>query len=317
MRAKEHTERIAGRAIELWLDLIARSRLSIGVLLSWVFIQSNIYSPLVRISLNKITSSKSTVIIGIGDVMAVALVAAFCIVLLGRRPDSNPGVRQHFLSFVGSNLFISGSISSYICVSLVLSGLTGFSLGFNLHRHQSTPHHPLQVACSNGLGRLGMSWQGYTCRILRTVCKILFRWLPVFHGVQFVEPSPIGFIPQIHAPMFDCGSEVMRVVEICGANHVFQNSRTTVCFQPTCLSICPFQGSRLLTNLRVVEAQWRFNFASFWFDLSIFNFECTITLWQTSWGYLLTGLQSWYIISPMALGRFSINISPWSVLKQT
>jgi hypothetical protein len=106
------------------------------------------------------------------------LVVAGCnkVVFFGRRLDSNPEVSQHLLSFVGSNLSISSSISSLICVSPVLCGFPGF----NLHRHQSTPRHPLPVACSNDSGRLGVSWWGYTRRILWTVRKSLFHLLPVF-----------------------------------------------------------------------------------------------------------------------------------------
>jgi hypothetical protein len=48
-------------------------------------------------------------------------------------------------------------------------------------------------------------------------------------------------------------------------------------FLPTCLSICPFQGSSLLTNLTVVETQWRYNFAGFWFHLNILMCEHKIT----------------------------------------
>jgi hypothetical protein len=48
-------------------------------------------------------------------------------------------------------------------------------------------------------------------------------------GVQLVESSPIGFVPQIHVPMFDCGFEDGRVIEICDA---IKNGWTTVCFHP-------------------------------------------------------------------------------------
>lgn len=59
--------------------------------------------------------------------------------------------------------------------------------------------------------------------------KFSFTHTRSFHGVQFVEPSPIGFVPQVYAPMFDCGFEDRRVVEICNA---IKNGWTTVCFHP-------------------------------------------------------------------------------------
>jgi hypothetical protein len=74
--------------------------------------------------------------------------------------------------------------------------------------------------------------------------------------------------------MFDCGFDDRRVVEICDA---IKNGWTTV-FSPTCLSICPFQGSRLLTIFRVVEAQRRFDFAGFWFYFSSFICDRMIIL---------------------------------------
>ena len=120
----------------------------------------------------------------IGSALAVTLVAGGCnkVVFFVWTTDSNSKVSQHFLLFVGStsNLYISSSISSLICVSLVLCGFPNFSLGFNLHQHQSTPRHPLQVACSNEAGRRCVSWRGYMRRILRTVHKILFHSLLVF-----------------------------------------------------------------------------------------------------------------------------------------
>ena len=45
-------------------------------------------------------------------------------------------------------------------------------------------------------------------------------------------------------------------------------------FLLTCHGIFSFQGSRPPTNLWVVEAQWRSNFAWILFDLSIFMREC-------------------------------------------
>jgi hypothetical protein len=48
--------------------------------------------------------------------------------------------------------------------------------------------------------------------------KFFFTHSRSLQGVQFVEPSPIGFVPQIHAlVMFDSGFEDGRVVEICDA----------------------------------------------------------------------------------------------------
>jgi hypothetical protein len=61
--------------------------------------------------------------------------------------------------------------------------------------------------------------------------------------------------------MFDCGFEDRRVVEICDA---IKKRLDDSVFPPTCLSICPFQGPRLLTNLRVVETQCRCDFTGFW-----------------------------------------------------
>ena len=179
------------------------------------------------------------------------------------------------------------------------------------------------MACSNDSEILGVSWRGYTRRILQQSIKFFFTHSWSLQGVQFVEPSPIGFISQIHTPLLECGFNNRRVVEICDA---IKNSKTTV-FSPTCLSICSFQGSRLLKNFRVVEAHRRFDFAGFWFDLSGFICELTIILWQTSFGISLDrpcqeipvrqGSQSWYKVSPMALGKFSINIFLRSLLKKT
>ena len=61
-------------------------------------------------------------------------------------------------------------------------------------------------------------------------------------------------------------------------------------FSPTCLSICSFQGSRRLTNLRVVEAQRRYNAVGFWFDLRSFMHERKLELCDKPLGrYLLIG----------------------------
>ena len=102
--------------------------------------------------------------------------------------------------------------------------------------------------------------------------KFSFTQSRSLQSVQFIEPSPIGFVPQIHAFTFDCGFEDRRVVEICDA---IKKRLDDGVFSPTCLSICPFQGSRLLTNLRVVEAQLRYNFAGFWFDLNMWTQDGT------------------------------------------
>jgi hypothetical protein len=59
--------------------------------------------------------------------------------------------------------------------------------------------------------------------------KFPFTHSRSLQGVQFVEPSPIRFIAQIHVPMFDCGFEdrTRRVVEICDA--IKKGWWTTVC----------------------------------------------------------------------------------------
>jgi|SRR5271169_3413070 len=117
--------------------------------------------------------------------------------------------------------------------------------------------------------------------------KFSFTHPRSLQGVQFIEPSPICFIPQIHAPTFDCGFGDRRVVEICSA---IQKRLDDGAFSPTCLSICPFQGPRVLTNLRVVEAQRRHNFAGFWFGLSTFMCERKMELCDKPLGgYLLIG----------------------------
>ena len=80
--------------------------------------------------------------------------------------------------------------------------IRGIFTGLNLHRHQSIPHHRLQLACSNDPERLGVSWRGYTRRILRTVRKTLFHPLPVFptcpvcwtFANQFRIPDPCGHV---------------------------------------------------------------------------------------------------------------------------
>ena len=60
--------------------------------------------------------------------------------------------------------------------------------------------------------------------------KSSFTHSQSFQGVQFFEPLPIGFVPQIHTPMFDCGFEDRGVVEICD---VIKNDWTMVCcFHP-------------------------------------------------------------------------------------
>ena len=109
-------------------------------------------------------------------------------------------VSQHFLSFVGStNLSISSPISSLICLICILwfHPFSGLFTGLNLHcRHQSTPRHPLQVACSNDSKRLSVPWWGYTHCILWTVYKNLSHSLPVFARC----PVSWTFANQFHIP---------------------------------------------------------------------------------------------------------------------
>ena len=119
-----------------------------------------------------------------------------------------------------------------ICVSLVLSGVPGFwtSLGVSIRvfidisqlqailSKWPTAVMREDLACHDEVTRIAFCEQSI---------KFSFTHSRSFHGFQFPKPSPIGFVPQIHAPMFDCGFEDRRVIEICDA---IKNDWTTVCF---------------------------------------------------------------------------------------
>ena len=94
-------------------------------------------------------------------------------------------------------------------------------------------------------------WEGEACHDEATCVafgeqsvKFSFAHSWSFHGVQFVEPSPISIIPQIHTPRFDCGIgfEDSRIVEIWNA---IKNSCTGYVFThlPEHMSFSGIQSS--------------------------------------------------------------------------
>ena len=136
---------------------------------------------------------------------------------------------MRLLSFVGSYLSISSSISSLIGVSrfyMVFRAFHWASIFIDISQlHAILAKWPAamireDLACHDEVTRVAFCEQSV---------KFSFTHSRSFQGVQFVEPSPIGFVPQIHAPMFDCGFEDSKVVEICDA---IKKSWTTVCFYP-------------------------------------------------------------------------------------
>jgi hypothetical protein len=108
---------------------------------------------------------------------------------------------------------VSISISSLICISLILPGFLGLSLGIHISQLQAIlskwPAAMIREdeACHDEATRVAFCEQSV---------KIFFTYSRPFQSVQFVEPSPIGLVPQIHALVFDCGFD-SRVVEICDA----------------------------------------------------------------------------------------------------
>ena len=163
---------------------------------------------------NKITTLRSTVIDGkLG-------------VFFGQRLVSNPEVSQHLVSFVGSYLSISSSISSFIYIYLVLCGFHQASIFIDISQlHTILSKWPAamireDLVCHDKVTHVAFCEQSV---------KFYFTHSQSFQSVQFVEPLPISFEPQIHMPMFDCGSKDSRVVEICDA---IKNGWTMVCFHP-------------------------------------------------------------------------------------